>query len=241
MAQGYKAQPKDGYEKLVKEIDRLNRRVDALTTAASNRNASISDGGDLTILDTSGNQVVKAGHDSAGARGFSLTSENGVDMLDFGIATATPGRPVLDLNDSTGALAFGTDPAVNGTGIFWPFMAAVMGNMTITQWPFNTSASFVTVSQGSSYRFSQGIIVAARIVCDSGATAGQARLLVDGSQVGSTVAVTTSVGDANLFGLTGGIIRSAAFIEVQTRVTAGAGNCRAQVYEAYWAPNAYVT
>ncbi len=239
MGQGFQARP-EGMDAIAAKLRDLQAQIDALRGAAPNRNSAISDGGDLTVLDPNGNQVVKVGHDSSGSRGFALTSEAGVDMLDFGISTLTPGRPVLDLNDSTGALAFATDPANDGTGIFWPFMQAPFAPMTIALWPFNTTGTFTNVAQASSYRFSQAFTAYARLVCDSGATAGQARLLVDGVQVGSTATVGTSVTDGIFSGLTGGLIRSPAFLQIQTRVTAGAGNCRAQVYFASWVPFAYI-
>lgn len=241
MAQGYKPQPKDGFEKLVKRIAELERRLDALTTAASNRNASISDGGDLTVRDTNGNQVVLAGHDSSGNRGFALTSPptgghpTGVDMLDFAVTPA--GLTTLQLVDPSGLAAFAIDSLGNGSGIRWPWIQTSFAPMITSLWPGNTSASFVTVAQLGSNAFSQKFWADCRVICDGGATAGQVRMLINNVQVGSTGTVGTTASEVQFGPATmpaGTNTQDYTFIELQARVTAGAGTCRIQCYQAEW-------
>jgi hypothetical protein len=248
MGQGYQAQP-EGMAGFAKKLADLQRQIDDLKAAAPIRNAAISggagltlngggsvtvDGGDITVLDTNGNQVVKIGHDTAGIRGVAFTSPAGVDMVDFYIEPST-GIPFLRVLDSTGQACLVTNPLSTGVGLGWPWIPFSLAPMVIAQWPYNTTGSFVTVAQCVTNRASQEIFVEARVVCYSGATAGQARLLVNSVQVGSTATVGTGVTDAN-FGpaAAAGNIGTNQFVELQTRVTAGAGNCAAQAYGGYW-------
>lgn len=232
MAGGFQASPQ-GDDWIALKFQALQAQIDALKTAANIRNSVISNGGQIKVLDDNGNVVVTLGHDSLGNRGAAFTSPAGIDMLDFG--TVAGGTPALEILDSTGNECLVTDPNGDGSGLWWPWIPIMMAPMTISTWPFNTSGSFVTVAQGASPTTSQRIFVACRTICDSGATAGQVRLMVNNSQVGSTIAVTTSAGEADFGPIAHGVNSTTdAFIEVQTRVTAGAGNCRAIPYWATW-------
>jgi hypothetical protein len=217
----------------VKKFDSHQRQLNAIRTAPAIRNAVISAGGQLTVLDNSGNVVGQLGHDSFGNRGFSLSSAAGVVMFDFGILGV--GNPGLAILDSTGNECLVTDPNGDGSGLWWPWIPITMAPMTISLWPFNTTGSFVTIAQGASETSSQRIYMACRAICDSGATAGEARLLVNGSQVGSTVSIGTSAQDAIFGPVNHGVASTTAVIvSLQTRVTAGAGNCRAIPYWSTW-------
>lgn len=214
-------------------------QANRLRTQAPAGNTSISDGRELIVKDTDGNRVVGLGHDSLGNRGMSCTSPAGIDMFAF-LINPISGNPEIGMVDSTGFLVAASDHNGDGTGMLWPYMPITMAGMTISQWPFNTTGTFTTVSQGGGWKMSQQILVMCQTICDGGATAGQARLLVNGHQVGSTAAVTTGIATAIFQGfVTADAPTDSEFIEVQTRVTTGSGNCRAQPYVASWVEAAF--
>lgn len=234
----YKAIP-GGNDWLAAKLADLQRQIDTLKTAGNINNSVISNGGQLQVFDSNGNIVVTLGHDSLGNRGMSCTSPAGIDMFAF-LINPISGNPEIGMVDSTGFLVAASDHNGDGTGMLWPYMPITMAGMTISQWPFNTTGTFTTVSQGGGWKMSQQILVMCQTICDGGATAGQARLLVNGHQVGSTAAVTTSIATAIFQGfVTADAPTDSEFIEVQTRVSAGAGNCRAQPYVASWVEAAF--
>jgi hypothetical protein len=235
MGQGYKARP-EGMAAIAKRLDDMQKQIDALRNASGIQNGSIDNGGQLVVKDVNGNQVVKLGYDSAGVRGAALTSPSGVDMLNFYVQTGT-GLPYLVILDSTSNLALATDSDGDGSGLYWPWIPVPIQTQKIANWPSTNSTSFDTVSSGGSYKFSQRLHVYANVICDGGATAGQARILVNGTQVGSTVNVSTTLG-TTFMGTpdfaSNVLAADYAWLEIQAKVTAGSGNCRVQVFECWW-------
>lgn len=233
MAGGFRTNP-SGDDRVIARIKALEAQVKKLTNPGSINNSVIGNGGQLTVIDEDGNVVATIGHDSTNDRGVAFTSPAGVDMLDFFVQSGT-GEPFMVINDSKGNQAFVTDSGGDGTGIWWPQLPIVFGNMTISNWGSTSSGSFSTIHQAQVFAPSQGIYVVCRSIANSGATAGQARLLVNGSQVGSTASIGTSFADATFGPALHGVADLAlCLIELQARVTAGAGNALLEPYQANW-------
>lgn len=234
MGGGFKHRP-EGMDGLLARIEALEARVQSLTNAPPIKNSAIN-GGSLIVLDDLGNVVARIGQTILGERGMSLVTPDGVEVLTYTARNAITGLPLMALQDNLGNVVTGGDSAGPNGGIFWPWLLIPFGGMTISQWPFNTTGSFNTIAQAGTSQASQRLFVECRTICDGGATAGQVRLLANGNQVGSTVAVGTGVGDAAFNGLVTDYVGMGGyeFLEIQTRVTAGAGNCRAQAYQAQW-------
>jgi hypothetical protein len=234
MGQGYKARP-EGMAAIAKRLDAMQKQIDALRNASGIQNGSIDNGGQLVVKDTNGKQVVNLGYDAFGDRGAAFTAPNGNDMLDFYVQSVT-NLPFLRINDSTGTYVLITDADVAGTGLAWPWIPVVVQTQKIANWPSTNSGSFDTVASAVSNVFSQRLFVGGSVVCDGGATAGQARVLVNGSQIGSTMSVNTSVNivDFGTPDFPGTAANQPVSIDIQCRVTAGSGNCRAQIFSCWW-------
>lgn len=235
MGGGYKHRP-EGMDAVLARLDDLQKQLDALRNAAPIRNSQISDGGTLTVSDDLGNIVARIGQTVLGERGVSFVNPDGVEVLTYTARNAITGLPLMALQDNGGVIVTGGDSAGTGQGIFWPPLMIPFAGMTIAQWPFTTSGSFTTIAQAASRQTSQRLHVVARAVVDGGATGGQAKLVANGVQIGSTVTFGVGVVDAVFDGLVTDYANMGGyeFLEIQARVSGGAGNARAQVYETRW-------
>lgn len=233
MGGAYRSIP-GGNDWIAAKFKAMQAEIDALKTAGNINNSTISNGGQLQVLDINGNVVATIGHDSAGIRGMALTSPDGVDMLDFFIQPIT-GIPFLRILDSTGQACFVTDPTGAGFGIGWPWLQIPFGSNITSLWPGWNTSTFSTIANAGTNKASQSLFVECGAICDSGATAGQIRLLCNGNVVGSTINVnTTGTGGAQFTAHTVENIGDYCFLELQARVTAGTGLCKAEVHQAIW-------
>lgn len=235
MGGGYKHRP-EGMDAVLARLDDLQKQLDALRNAAPIRNSQISDGGTLTVSDPAGKIIARIGQTILNERGMSLVTPDGVEVLTFTAQNAVTGLPLMALQDNLGNIVTAGDSAGPSGGIFWPWLMIPFGNMTISQWPFTTSGSFTTIAQAGTHQTSQRLHVVARVVVDGGATGGQAKLLANGVQIDSTVTFGVGVTNAVFDGLVTDYANMGGyeFLEIQTRVSGGAGNARAQVFESRW-------
>lgn len=133
--------------------------------------------------------------------------------------------------DRNGKTIFAEDR--QGDGLEWPVIPIVFAPMDYREWPGTTSTTFEALLQATPYRQHRRAFVRVRHTTDVSDTTGEARVTVNGTQVGSTISVgfgigTTLVGPFDVPGVHG----DSPEIKVEGRVTAGTGKVRATVTRA---------
>lgn len=132
-----------------------------------------------------------------------------------------------------GGTAILAEDAFGGQGLALPYLAMAAAPARYTDWPGSTSATFEDVYRISPYKQQSSAFVVVGHTADAAATTGEIQVTVNGTQVGSTVAVTfsqtaTTVGPF----LLPGAIRDQVDVRVQARRTGGAGSIRLTVLAA---------
>lgn len=163
--------------------------------------------------------------------GFIMWREDGTiaaAMYDPSPQPAGPGdyKQFLAIYDRAGNILF-SDDTDSGQGIARPYLAYAFYSGRFTDTPSVTSSgTFETLWQAVGYKQNPRLFVGASSLADSGIT-GEVRVLVNGTQLGTTQAVTASP-VAHSFGPAAipGSHMSSLTIQIQARVTAGTGNLR---------------
>jgi hypothetical protein len=205
------------------------------------RNASIT-GGTLTIKEggtlkarypaTLGGgvgvffgDVINAGTGAYVGTGLLMQAPNGYDIASFR-SDVTTGTSIAVIRDGQQNAVFYTD-TVTGQGLGRPYLPFTFYSARFTDTPSVTiSATFETLWTADTYKQLAGMFVGAASLADAG-TAGEVRVLVNGVQLGTTQAVS-SVAAAHSFGAAAvaGAHMAAQGVEIQARVTSGAGSLR---------------
>lgn len=240
-----------GFGWLLEEMRRLKTRVAELETRNPLENASIGkgglrvyDGGGIDIEDggrfrvrhpddLGGDDAVYAGdiydQDTGAYLGTGLMVEqpDGTDILMARTDVATGGTTVY-LKDRNGWNVVETDPVRGGLALPWiPF---VMAPAPVLSWENTTSTAFTTLYTGRARRVSPRAGVSFSGSCGGG-TSGELRLLRDGVQVGDTLPIpaATAASSYVIFDLLDPLQGATSNIDLQARVTSGAGPVYAKV------------
>lgn len=220
----------------------IREEVAAAQRSAPLRNASISEGGTLTIK--GGTLRVQYPAAEGGGTGvyfgdlyLSETSEylgtgllvqgpNGEDIAQFRSDAATGTvRAVID--DVAGNSAVSTD-AVGGFGLGRPYLSNGFVPARSSDWAASTTSStFETLFTSVGYRTHAGIMAWTWSAMDTGGTTGEVRVLVNGTELEAPNAVGFSH-TLNYHGPTKvpGDAYAVVTVEIQGRVTGGAGALR---------------
>ena len=190
-------------------------------------------GGSLLMKDTSNRNYLYAGGFTTAGFGLVLYRLDGSPALTFSdIDPLTEQIQIISLTDRGNKALISED--VSGAGASWPLAPIVFSDLTYQTWPSNTTATFTGVQTALQYKSSPRIYVSAQAICDGTAT-GEVRLMCNGIQVGATVAVPNLAFVSAAFGTpaaVAGAIGTTLQFSLDTRVTAGAGACRAKVFYA---------
>lgn len=231
----------------------LEQRVRQLENAAPLQNATISGGAGLTIQDL-GRFLIERG-------GSALINDGQGRVLLYagGLSETVPGVPqgygvFLARLDGSYAMRFSDDADdeqvqrwkfydrngkrilaedPQGDGLEWPALPLVFANMDYTTWPGTPSTTFTALAQAVAYRQHRRAFVTVRHTTDESTTSGQLRLMVNGTQVGSTISVGFGIGE-NLVGAfdVPGVHGDSTTYTIEARTTAGPGKVRAAVVRA---------
>lgn len=203
-----------------------------------NARQTFTGGGSLLLKDQANppREFMYAGGFSTNGFGVTLTRLNGVKALVF--ADNDPVNETvqrISLLDSNGTSLFAEDAA--GAGAGWPLAPIPFGGMSWPTWDNNTTATFATVASAVTYKSSPRFVVAVKHICDA-STAGEVRLMVNGTQVGATATSAALTVNTATFGTPAalpGNVGDAMTINVDARVTSGTGKCYARVaYALQW-------
>lgn len=216
--------------------------------SASNRNASISEGGRLTIK--GGALVVEAPNgdmsvyfggvlpalpDGTGQPGFVLYREDGsiaAALYDPFPEPDGPGdyKQFFAIYDRSGNRILSDDTA-SGQGMSRPFLPGVFYPSRDTDWPTVTSSTFTTVYRAQMPHQHPTLFATAWGTSDTSGGVGEIRMMVNGTQL--DVTKTTSFGTVAGFNFgpaaAAGTYLSTLTVEVQARLASGTGGVRVGV------------
>lgn len=141
----------------------------------------------------------------------------------------------VTISDSGGADLLREDDG--GLGAAWPLAPVPFAGISWPTWDSNSSASFTSVASAFSLKSSPQLLVTVRAICD-GSAAGEVRLVCNGVQLGAAGVPNLSMTTATFGPSTpDGAIGSDLDLQVDTRVTSGAGRCYARVVAAQQWPS----
>lgn len=220
---------------LLDRVKRLERQYQRLWKSPSLSSATIAQGG-LTLLtdaflrmvDDNNDEIVYIGPDEQGKQIIRVRREGGTDVLYT--YTAASGRQYWALTDNAGEIVIGDD-ADSGQGIARPWIPVPVQTVIFDHLPSTPSTTWEPL-QTTGWRPKQHPFWEATITHSVTApdTTGQARLLLDGAQVGPTIPVGwnsdwTYVGPFPV----PGTHMSHHLLELQARRTAGTGRVGASM------------
>lgn len=229
-------------------IRKLEARVKQLETAAQTRvPLDTITQGTLQVVDGNNNAFTWVGSifpafpDNSDQYGFLLYRQNPDKTLGpmaLSLASNAPGTSpqTLGLWDAAGNTLW-TDDAIAGQGIGRPYLSFPMLPWNAGLWPSTSSGSFTTLWVGGPPKQQPQVFLEGTANVPSGVSA-QIRLwdAVNLVQIGSTVTLssvpsgaTWSIGPAPIGGGHLGLLG----LQVQARISAGAGTVQVGVYTAY--------
>ncbi|WP_374969927.1 hypothetical protein [Terrabacter sp. BE26] len=200
---------------------------------------SAPEGGSLLLGDLQGRTHLYSGGLATNGFGTYLQRINGTQALTF--ADSDPVNESVQriaLADSDGKPLLAEDAA--GSGAAWPLAPIQFRGLSWPTWSNNNGAAFVSIEAATTYKTSPRLYVSVQGICDSTA-AGEMRLLVNGTQLGATVALPNLALTGSTFGTPAalpGAIGDGLSIELQTRVTSGTGKAYGRVLAALFQPSA---
>lgn len=228
------------------DLMQVIRRIAAEEVAKSYRsaplrNASISEGGSLTIqggvlelLSNSGGRLLYSGPvnppllDGTPQQGFELRRADG--SLVFLLNDAFPGvdgelNQALTWRDRSNntVIADDTDSAF---GIARPYIPGVFYEARNNDWPTVTSTTFETVYRAKMPRQQPKLIVRAWGFNNTAGATGEIRVMVNGDPAGSTFTTSNSAVTEYVFGPVqnaGLPLMSTLTVEIQARMVSGSG------------------
>jgi hypothetical protein len=188
------------------------------------------EGGSLLMCDTSGREYLYAGGFTTNGFGITLRRIDGSPALVFADDDELEeDMQRLRAYDGSGRPMLAEDSS--GDGVAWPVAPVPFAGLSWPTWDHNDSGTFVTVAEALTYKSSPRLFVRCRHITD-GTAAGQVRLLANGEQLGTTVDVANLTLGVTTFGTPlalPGAVGDAVTLEVQARVSAGAGKTYARV------------
>lgn len=210
---------------------------------------SIRGGGDLTISD-GGRLRVNHPADVGGGNGLyvgDIYSEATSEYMGTGLLIEQPdgtdivqartdvesGGSRVELWDSGGRVAVATD-SVSRQGLARPLVPGAFYPMRYTDWLASTSAAFEGLWKGELVKQQPRLSVALQVTTDASGTAGEARVMVDGVQLGAVQAVgfATSIRLVGPAAVAGDHMQK-VIVEIQARRTAGTGAVRVAPLHVY--------
>lgn len=244
MSGGYKHRPTEPPERLARRIRELEARQDRLDAAIKGLGLTIdpttdslvvSSGRAIQVTDGSGHVVAQIGTQpgfeftgGAPQAGVSFYREDGTLAVFLGDATPTvlPVKQSFQIFDRAGNVVV-ADDTNGGKGLANPYVGGgvVFADTNTARWPQTTSASFIDVATGW-YRVQNPRLSWDFSLVTDAATAGQARLLIAGTQVSTTQTVGTSFTDwfGSRVALPAGVnIGDIVSVQLQLRRTSGTG------------------
>ncbi len=228
-----------------KALGSIGLQIDPTTgdlVVPTGRGVKITGGGALRVVDDSDAHVV--GYigglpayynrsDGSAQPGVALFREDGtiaMSMADEN-ATVAPYKQSLQIFDRQGIVIV-ADDTNGGKGLANPWVdgGVILGDTNTARWPQTTSASFVSVAFGW-YRIQNPRVQwDIQYVADA-ATAGQVRLMVNGTQVDATQTVGTSFGLWTSYNIAipgAWSVGDIVGVDIQARRTSGTGNVYVQ-------------
>lgn len=232
----------------------IREEVGELLRAGLLRNASIGEGGGLTIRD-GGNLTIRDGGDLyvryreengggtavyAGdlyapgtntyrGTGLGAFAEDGTAIAQFRTDNQWgDGAPVAEVYDAGQRVVFAPD-AASGQGLARPYVPAVFHRARFGDWVTTTSGAFETLFTATLNRQHPRLYVQARASNDTAGATGEVRVLVNGVQWGATLPTQFLVenktwGPAPV----DGTHMASLTVQVQARVSGGGGGVRVE-------------
>lgn len=235
------AVPPDLWERVRKVAEEV---VAKSYRSAPLRNASISEGGDLSVRGGAvrvyyrasqggGNAVyfgdLVTGEDYVGT-GILVEGPNGTDIASFSYNFAD-GTSTAHLHDEKNNIIVGND-STSGQGLARPYIpAGGMWRARFSDWSVSTtSTTFETLWKGEMLKQHPKLSVATRASTDVSGTTGEIKVLVNGVQLGSSVATVGFALTTSLLGpnVVNGDHMTLLSVEIQGRVTTGSGALRVE-------------
>lgn len=196
-------------------------------------------GGSLLANDLAGRQYAYIGGLSSTGFGCLLTRINGQAALVFADDDAlAEAVQRLRLFDSNGAPLITED--TSGNGAAWPLAPIPFAGASWPTWDNNPTTGWATVASALTYKSSSRLYTVANHIAD-GTAAGEVRLLANGTQLGPTATVANLAMGQTTFGTPAalpGAIGDPVTLELQARITTGAGKTYARVTAAMQWPSA---
>ncbi|NBE80302.1 hypothetical protein [Micromonospora rubida] len=219
----------------VREL-RAGRRLEAATVGAGGLavtgggTVQVTAGGQVIVYDEQGNGMIRLGQvpfgdgsTKPGLVAFRSTAEGGTVAM-----TLFDG--VWAVWDRQSNMVMSTDE-VSGQGIARPWLPVTWAGIDYTQWPGTTNAAFAAIVETLLPRQQPRIYLRIRHTTDASGTTGELRVMCNGVQLGTTIAVAFAQGitDIGPVALPPAAFGAIMGLSVDGRRTAGAGVVRATV------------
>ncbi len=229
---------RDRIARLEQKVRRLAKRRVLGNATISEGDLIVKSGGSFQVIDASSGQTVAVigalpspAYDRAdGSRqpGIVIYREDGslaAALADLN-PTTPPYKQAWQVFDRAGNIVM-ADDTNTGRGLAAPYVGGgcFFNDTNVVRWPQTTSGSFVTIADTYFCVENPRVQWDIQYVADA-ATAGEIRLLVNGTQVDGTQTVTTSFNLWSRFGvsLPGADIGDFPYIALQARRTSGTGS-----------------
>lgn len=220
---------------LLDRIDAVEGRVSEIWKKIGLAAATIAGGGltliqsaFLKMVDSSGVQILYIGPDSLGRQIVALRRDGGATVLYTYFVG--PGQQYWTLTDRTENQIF-ADDAVSAVGIARPHLTMPTRIARWDQLPGSDQPTFETVVETAYFDKQQPKATVQIQTCSSvSGTSGEARLMLDGVQIGATISVGFTVSFTNIgpFDVPGTFM-SQHRLELQCRRTVGTGKVGASM------------
>ncbi|CAL9607818.1 hypothetical protein SUDANB95_05526 [Actinosynnema sp. ALI-1.44] len=217
----------DQIRELRREVAELRKNVGLSSAVLRRGGLTFLDDAFLRMLDDLGVEILYLGPDGSGKQMVRLRREGGADIL-FTYA-AVNGVQFWALTDAISNIIM-SDDAVAEQGIARPSLGIPTRTVRWDQLPSSDGATFEQV-EDTGFFFKQQPYCHVQVVhCSTASgTTGEARLMLDGVQVGSTIAVGFAVSFASATFPVAGTHMSQHRLTLECRRTAGTGRVGASM------------
>lgn len=204
------------------------RRAEATSIGAGG--LRVKQGGEIVMEDDTGKVIIRLGkvffvdgNSKPGLAAFRTDADGGAVAMSLydGILAAW---------DRQGNIVLSTDE-VSGQGLARPWLPVTWAGSDFTLWPGTTGATFAAIAETAVPRQQPRLFARIRHTTDVSGTTGQLRLMCNGVQLGSTIAVGFSIGatDIGPVDLPPGNFGDILGLSLDARRTAGTGTVRGMV------------
>lgn len=188
----------------------------------------VKDGGEVKVEVAPGVVMFYLGPLISGGvplRGIVLARENGQQMFANGVSGGDPNKVFFAWKDNAQNILF-SDDAASGVGISRPWLSMPSVPVAAASVPITTSGTFLSVYSTGYILKAQPNVEVQALLLSNGGGIGEARFTINGTQVGSAVAIAS--GDFAWTGLIN-LASPVAYgsyqrVELQVRRTNGAGS-----------------